>query len=169
MRAAGWHEKPFVISKVVVSEAYEKVKANKGAAGVDGRSLAAFETDLRATCSRFGSGCRRGGISRPSQRSEHTEAARRYACWVPTGADRIAQSVVALTREPRTESIFHDDSFGYRPGRSALQAVRRCRQRCFRRDWALDLHVAQFFDSVPHDLMVKRSRPTPTSRGCCCM
>src|SRR5690348_11139771 len=74
---------------------------------------------------------------------------------VPTVADRIAQTVVALTLEPHTESIFHDDSFGYRPTRSALQAVERCRQRCFRKDWVLDLDVAQFFDSVPHDLMVK--------------
>jgi hypothetical protein len=78
-----------------------------------------------------------------------------YEHTVPTVADRIAQTVVALTLEPRTESIFHDDSFGYRPGRSALQAVERCRQRCFRTDWVLDLDIAQFFDSVPHDLMVK--------------
>ncbi len=74
---------------------------------------------------------------------------------VPTVGDRVAQTVVALTLEPRVESIFHDDSFGYRPGRSALQGVERCRQRCFRRDWVIDLDVAQFFDSVPHDLMVK--------------
>jgi RNA-directed DNA polymerase len=74
---------------------------------------------------------------------------------VPTVADRVAQTVVALTLEPRVESVFHDDSFGYRPGRSALQAVERCRQRCFRRDWVIDLDVARVFDSVPHDLMVK--------------
>jgi RNA-directed DNA polymerase len=74
---------------------------------------------------------------------------------VPTVADRIAQTVVALELGARTESIFHDDSYGYRPRRSALQAVGRCRERCFRKDWVLDLDVAQFFDSVPHDLMVK--------------
>ncbi|MEU2860878.1 reverse transcriptase domain-containing protein [Streptomyces mirabilis] len=70
-------------------------------------------------------------------------------------ADRIAQTVVALTLEPRTESIFHDDSYGYRPRRSALQAVERCRQRCWKKDWVLDLDVQKFFDSVDHALMVK--------------
>jgi len=69
--------------------------------------------------------------------------------------DRIAQTVVALTLEARTEAIFHDDSYGYRPRRSALQAVERCRQRCFKKDWVLDLDVQKFFDSVDHALMVK--------------
>jgi RNA-directed DNA polymerase len=70
-------------------------------------------------------------------------------------ADRIAQTVVALALEARTESIFHDDSYGYRPGRSALQAVERCRTRCWKKDWVLDLDVQKFFDSVDHSLMVK--------------
>jgi RNA-directed DNA polymerase len=74
---------------------------------------------------------------------------------VPTVGDRIAQTVVALTLEPRTEAIFHDDSYGYRPKRSALQAVERCRQRCWKKDWVLDLDVQKFFDSVDHALMVK--------------
>ncbi|GAA3084508.1 group II intron reverse transcriptase/maturase [Streptomyces olivoverticillatus] len=74
---------------------------------------------------------------------------------MPTVADRIAQTVVALTLEPKTESIFHDDSYGYRPRRSALQAVERCRQRCWKKDWVLDLDVQKFFDSVDHALMVK--------------
>ncbi len=74
---------------------------------------------------------------------------------VPTVADRIAQTVVALELGERTESIFHDDSYGYRPGRSALDAVVMCKQRCFKKAWVLDLNVAQFFDSVDHDLMVK--------------
>lgn len=70
-------------------------------------------------------------------------------------ADRIAQTVVSLQLLPRTESIFHDDSYGYRPKRSPLDAVVKCRQRCWKRDWVLDLDVAKFFDSVDHDLMVK--------------
>jgi group II intron reverse transcriptase/maturase len=74
---------------------------------------------------------------------------------VPTVADRIAQTVAALTLEPRTESIFHDDSYGYRPGRSPLMAVAKCRQRCWTRAWVIDLDVAKFFDSVDHELMVK--------------
>jgi RNA-directed DNA polymerase len=70
-------------------------------------------------------------------------------------ADRVAQTVVALTLEPRTESIFHDDSYGYRPKRSAHDALAQCRQRCWEKDWVIDLDVAKFFDSVDHDLMVK--------------
>jgi RNA-directed DNA polymerase len=74
---------------------------------------------------------------------------------VPTVADRIAQTVVALQLEPRMERIFHEDSYGYRPGRSPLMAVERCRERCWKKDWVLDLDVQKFFDSVDHDLMVK--------------
>ena len=74
---------------------------------------------------------------------------------VPTVADRIAQTVAALQLEPRTEQIFHEDSYGYRPGRSPLDAVAKCRERCWTRDWVLDLDVEKFFDSVDHDLMVK--------------
>jgi retron-type reverse transcriptase len=73
---------------------------------------------------------------------------------VPTVADRIAQTVVALQVEPRMESIFHDDSYGYRPGRSPQMAVEKCRQRCWKKDWVLDLDVQKFFDSVDHDRMV---------------
>ena len=74
---------------------------------------------------------------------------------IPTVTDRIAQTVVALQLEPRTEAIFHEDSYGRRPGRSPQMAVAKCRERCWRKDWVLDLDVQKFFDSVDHDLMVK--------------
>jgi RNA-directed DNA polymerase len=74
---------------------------------------------------------------------------------VPTVADRIAQTVVARRLEVKVEPIFHPDSYGYRPGRSALDAVAACRQRCWRRNWVLDLDIAKFFDSVPWDLIIK--------------
>jgi RNA-directed DNA polymerase len=74
---------------------------------------------------------------------------------VPTVADRVAQTVAAMALETRTEAIFHDDSYGYRPRRSALDAVARCRERCWKKAWVIDLDVAKFFDSVPWDLMVK--------------
>jgi len=156
--AAGRQDKPFVISKQLVWEAYEKVKANKGAAGVDGQSLTQFETDLRGNLYKIWNRMSSGTYFPPPVKAvaipkPHGGGTRTLG--VPTVADRVAQTVVALTLEPRTESIFHDDSFGYRPGRSALQAVARCRARCFVTDWVLDLDVAQFFDSVPHDLMVK--------------
>jgi len=74
---------------------------------------------------------------------------------VPTVADRVAQTVAALALQARTESVFHPDSYGYRPRRSALDAVATCRQRCWKKDWVIDLDVAKFFDSVPWDLMIQ--------------
>ena len=74
---------------------------------------------------------------------------------VPTIADRVAQTVVAEELMSRVEAIFHDDSYGYRPGRSALDAVGACRQRCWKTDWVIDLDIRKFFDSVPWDLMLK--------------
>jgi hypothetical protein len=78
-----------------------------------------------------------------------------YECTVPTIADRIAQTVVALRLEARTETIFHPDSYGYRPRKSAHDALRKCRERCWRKDWVLDLDIRKFFDSLDHDLVVR--------------
>ncbi len=80
---------------------------------------------------------------------------RHYAASVPTVADKIAQTVVAMLLERLVEPVFHPDSYGYRPGRSALDAVARCRERCWRSDWVIDLDVRAFFDSVDHSLMLK--------------
>jgi RNA-directed DNA polymerase len=74
---------------------------------------------------------------------------------VPTVSDRIAQTVVARHLMERVDPVFHEDSFGYRPGRSALDAVERCRTRCWKRDWVIDLDIQKFFDSVRWDLIVK--------------
>lgn len=74
---------------------------------------------------------------------------------VPTVADRIAQTVARLYLEPEAEPIFHPDSYGYRPGRSAIQAVGRCRERCWKSDWVIDLDIRKFFDELPHALVMK--------------
>ncbi len=158
MGTSGLTDKSFDISKQLVWEAYERVKANKGAAGVDGQSVDEFEKDLKGNLYKIWNRMSSGTyfpqpVKAVQLPKPHGGGIRTLG--VPTVADRIAQTVVALELGARTESIFHDDSYGYRPGRSALQAVGRCRERCFRTDWVLDLDVAQFFDSVPHDLMVK--------------
>jgi RNA-directed DNA polymerase len=150
--------KSFAIPKQLVWEAYERVRDNKGAAGVDGQSIAEFEADLRNNLYKIWNRMSSGTYFPPAVRAveipkPHGGGTRTLG--IPTVADRVAQTVVALTLEPRTESIFHDDSFGYRPGRSQHQALARCRQRCWDRDWVIDLDVAKFFDSVDHDLMVK--------------
>jgi RNA-directed DNA polymerase len=151
-------DKPFQIPKRLVWEAYESVRRNKGAAGVDGQSIEDFETDLKNNLYKIWNRMSSGTYFPPPVRAveipkPHGGGMRMLG--VPTVADRIAQTVVALWLEPRMESIFHDDSFGYRPGRSPLDAVARCRERCWRKNWVLDLDVQKFFDSVDHDLMVR--------------
>ena len=158
MGRSGSKDKSFDISKRLVWEAYKSVKANKGAAGVDGRSIEDFEADLKNNLYRIWNRMSSGTYFPPPVRAveipkPHGGGTRILG--VPTVADRIAQTVVALQLEPRMERIFHEDSYGYRPGRSPLMAVEKCRKRCWRKDWVLDLDVQKFFDSVDHDLMVK--------------
>ena len=151
-------DKPFQISKRAVWEAYKSVKAKKGAAGVDGQSIEDFEKDLKNNLYRIWNRMSSGTYFPPPVRAveipkPHGGGTRMLG--IPTVADRIAQTVVAKQLEPRTESIFHDDSYGYRPGRSAPMAVGKCRERCWKKSWVLDLDVQKFFDSVDHERMVK--------------
>jgi RNA-directed DNA polymerase len=150
--------KPFEISKWAVQEAWEKVMANKGAPGVDEVTIEAFEADLQNNLYKVWNRMSSGSYFPPAVRAvevpkPHGGGTRMLG--VPTVADRVAQTVVALQLQPRTESIFHDDSHGYRPGRSALDAVGACRQRCWKTDWVIDLDIQKFFDSVSWDLMLK--------------
>lgn len=158
MSGSGSASKPFDISKELVWEAYKRVAANKGAAGVDGCSVEDFEADLKNNLYKIWNRMSSGSYFPPPVRAveipkPHGGGTRILG--VPTVGDRIAQTVVALALEPRTELIFHEDSYGYRPGRSALDALAVCRQRCRKKNWVLDLDVEKFFDSVDHGLMVK--------------
>lgn len=151
-------DKPFDISKRAVWEAWEKVKANKGAPGVDGAAIEAFEKDLKNNLFKIWNRMSSGSYFPPPVRAveipkPHGGGTRILG--VPTVADRVAQSVVAAVLEQRAELLFHPDSYGYRPGRGALDAVARCRERCWRQDWVIDLDIRSFFDSVPWDLVLK--------------
>jgi group II intron reverse transcriptase/maturase len=150
--------KSFDISKQEVWEAYETVKANKGAPGVDGCSIEDFESDLKNNLYKIWNRMSSGSYFPPAVRAveipkSHGGGTRILG--VPTVADRIAQTVVARRLEAKVEPIFHPDSYGYRPGRSALDAVAACRQRCWKNNWVVDLDIQKFFDSVPWDLVVK--------------
>jgi RNA-directed DNA polymerase len=150
--------KSFDISKQEVWEAYLKVKENKGAAGLDGCSIEDFEKDLKNNLYRVWNRMSSGSYFPPAVMAveipkPHGGGVR--VLGVPTVADRIAQTVVARRLEAKVEPIFHPDSFGYRPGRSALDAAAACRRRCWKSDWVIDLDVAKFFDTVPWDLVVK--------------
>lgn len=129
--------KPFDIPKQMVWEAYRRVKANKGAAGVDGQSVEQFEQDLRNNLYRLWNRMSSGSYFPPPVKAVEIPKVSGGVriLGVPTVADRIAQTVVAMYLERLVEPVFHPDSYGYRPGRSALDAVAVCRERCWRNDW----------------------------------
>jgi RNA-directed DNA polymerase len=150
--------KSFEISKWEVWEAYRQVKANQGAPGVDGVTLERFDADLKNQLYRIWNRMSSGSYFPPAVKAvqipkSHGGGTRTLG--VPTVADRIAQTVVARRLEAKVEPIFHPDSYGYRPNRSALHAVAACRQRCWSHDWVIDLDVESFFDSVGWDLLLK--------------
>jgi len=149
--------KSFEISKRAVWEAWLRVKANKGAAGVDEQSIQAFEANLAGNLYKLWNRLSSGTYFPPPVRAvaiPKRDGSPRIL-GVPTVADRIAQTVVRGYLEPGVEPFFHPDSYGYRPGRSALDAVGVCRERCWRSDWVLDMDIRAFFDSVSWDLVLK--------------
>lgn len=150
--------KPFDIPKQMVWEAYRRVAANKGAPGVDAQTVADFETDLKGNLYKIWNRMSSGSYFPPPVRGveipkPHGGGVRLLG--VPTVADRVAQTVVAMHLETRAELKFHPDSYGYRPKKAAWDAVGVCRQRCWKKDWVIDLDVQKFFDTVPWDLVVK--------------
>jgi len=147
--------KPYSIPKQLVWDAYQRVKANRGAAGVDGESLAAFEADLKGNLYKIWNRMSSGSYFPPPVRLVEIpkENGGTRPLGIPTVADRVAQTVVKMVLEPLVESHFHPDSYGYRPGRSALDAVGVARQRCWEADWVIDLDIKAFFDSIPHALV----------------
>jgi RNA-directed DNA polymerase len=150
--------KPFAISKRLVWEAWRRVKANKGAEGVDEESIQAFEENLRGNLYKVWNRLSSGSYIPPPVRAVEIpkkDGRGSRMLGVPTVADRVAQTVAYLYLEPGVEPIFHPDSYGYRPRRSAHDALRTCRARCWKYDWVLDLDLKSFFDSLDHSLVLK--------------
>ncbi len=149
--------KSFCISKKVVWEAYKRVKAKKGAAGVDSESIEAFEGKLKNNLYRIWNRMSSGTYFPPPVRAvgipKKDGGERRLG--IPTVADRIAQAVVKMYLEPLVEPQFHPDSYGYRPRKSAHDALGATRQRCWRYDWVIDLDVRGFFDNLDHTLTLR--------------
>jgi group II intron reverse transcriptase/maturase len=147
--------KPYDIPKNLIWEAYQRVKANRGAAGVDGESLEAFEKDLKGNLYKIWNRMSSGSyFPPPVRRVEIAKASGgTRPLSIPTVSDRIAQTAVAMVLEPEVEPSFHPNSYGYRPGRSALDAVERARERCWRYDWVIDLDIKAFFDSLDWELV----------------
>jgi RNA-directed DNA polymerase len=149
--------KPFCISKWEVWEAYKRVRANKGAAGVDEQSIEDFEKRLKKNLYKIWNRMSSGSYLPPPVRTVRIPKANggERKLGIPTVSDRIAQQVVKSRLEPEVDRLFHADSYGYRPGKSALDAVGKARERCWRYDWVVDLDIKGFFDNLDQTLLMR--------------
>ena len=149
--------KPFAIDKWQVFEAYQAVKANAGSAGVDRQTIEDFEKDLKGNLYKIWNRMSSGSYFPPPVKAvpipKKTGGERILG--VPTVADRVAQTVVKRLIEPDIEAVFLADSYGYRPGRSALDAVGVTRERCWHYDWVLEFDIKGLFDNIDHTLLLK--------------
>ena len=150
-------DKSFIIEKRRVYEAYKAVKSNKGAAGVDDQTIEQFEKDLEGNLYRIWNRMSSGSYFPPPVRAVAIpkKSGGERILGVPTVSDRIAQMVVKQMIEPDLEAIFRPDSYGYRPGKSALDAVGVTRERCWKYDWVLEFDIKGLFDNIDHELMLK--------------
>jgi RNA-directed DNA polymerase len=152
--------KPFSISKRDVWDAYKRVKANRGAAGVDGQSIAEFDENLALNLYKLWNRLASGSYFPPPVRRVEIPKGdgRTRPLGIPTVADRIAQMVVTRFLEPILDPQFHVDSYGYRPKKSAKDALAVARQRCWQYDWVLDLDIKSFFETLDHGLLMRAVR-----------
>ncbi len=160
MTSSAMKDKPFKIDKRQVYKAYKAVKSNQGAAGVDGQTLKQFETDWKRNLYRIWNRMSSGSYFPPPVRavSIPKKSGGERILGVPTVSDRIAQVVVKQLIETEMESIFLPDSYGYRPGKSALDAVGVTRERCWKYDWVLEFDIKGLFDNIDHVLLLKAVR-----------
>lgn len=152
--------KPFVIAKRAVWEAYQQVKANRGAAGIDEETIAMFEQDLSRNLYKLWNRMTSGSYFPPPVKQVEIPKAKggTRKLGIPTVSDRIAQTVVKHIMEPMLERIFHPDSYGYRPGRSAKQAIAITRKRCWQYGWVVEFDIKAAFDQIDHGLLLKAVR-----------
>jgi RNA-directed DNA polymerase len=148
------------ISKDVVVKAFQRVKANKGAAGVDNESLEAFEADLKNNLYKIWNRMSSGSYFPPPVKAVEIpkKSGGKRILGVPTVADRVAQMVAKIYFEHKVEPIFHPDSYGYRPEKSAIDTLAVTRQRCWKYDWVVEFDIKGLFDNIDHELLMKAVR-----------
>jgi len=158
--------KPFDIDKRLVYEAYKAVKSNAGAAGVDGQTIEQFEADLKSNLHKIWNRMSSGSYLPPPVRavSIPKKSGGQRILGVPTVADRVAQMVVKQVIEPNLERVFLADSYGYRPNKSALDAVGVTRERCWKYDWVLEFDIKGLFDNIDHELLLRAVRKHVTNK-----
>jgi RNA-directed DNA polymerase len=149
--------KPFNIDKRLVYEAYKAVKSNRGAAGVDEQTIEQFEADLSENLYKIWNRMSSGTYFPPPVRavSIPKKSGGERILGVPTVADRVAQTVVKQVIEPILDPIFLADSYGYRPNKSALDAIGGTRKRCWKYDWVLEFDIKGLFDNIDHELLLR--------------
>ena len=152
--------KPYCIAKRMVWEAYQLVRANRGAAGVDDETIAMFEQNLSGNLYKLWNRMSSGSYFPPPVKQVEIPKAKggTRKLGVPTVSDRVAQSVAKLMIEPVLDLIFHEDSYGYRPGKSAKQAIAVTRKRCWQYDWVVEFDIKAAFDQIDHALLMKAVR-----------
>lgn len=159
MREPKSQGKSYVLPRQLVWDAWLKVKENGGAAGPDGVTVEQFEADVKdrlyVLWNRMSSGSYFPGPVRAVEIPKRSKKGGVRVLGIPNIVDRVAQTVLVMTLGPVVDKVFHPDSYGYRPGRSAHDALRVCRERCWRHPWVVDLDIRAFFDTVPWDLMLK--------------
>lgn len=158
--------KPFTIPKRLVWKAWRLVRANRGAAGVDGESLDEFERDLKNNLYRLWNRMSSGSYFPPPVREVliPKKSGGERPLGIPTVSDRVAQMVAKLVLEPHLEPHFHEDSYGYRPKKSAHQAIAVTRERCWWHDWVLEFDIRGLFDNIDHRLLMKAVRHHTTCK-----
>jgi RNA-directed DNA polymerase len=163
MRTTG---KPFSIDKKRVYEAYKAVKSNAGSAGVDRQTIEQFEADLQNNLYKLWNRMSSGSYFPPPVRavSIPKKTGGQRILGVPTVADRVAQMVVKQHIEPELDPVFLADSYGYRPRKSALDAVGVTRQRCWKYDWVLEFDIKGLFDNIDHELLLRAVRKHVTCK-----
>ncbi len=152
--------KPYEISKHVVLEAFQRVKANRGAAGIDGESLESFEENLQNNLYKLWNRMSSGSYFPPPVKA--VEIPKKNGgvrvLGVPTVADRVAQMVAKIYFEPKVEPYFHPDSYAYRQGKAAADALAVTRKRCWKYNWVLEFDIKGLFDNIDHELLMKAVR-----------
>ena len=152
--------KPFEIPKMLVWKAFQRVKANGGSAGVDQESIEEFEQKVGGNLYKLWNRMASGSYFPPPVKAVPIpkKSGGTRLLGVPTVADRVAQTVVKMVLEPMLEPVFDRDSFGYRPGRSALDAVGLVRRRNWEYDWVVEFDIKGLFDNIDHELLLRAVR-----------
>lgn len=152
--------KPYEIAKQVVMEAFKRVKSNKGSAGIDGVGIESFEKELKKNLYKIWNRMSSGSYFPPPVKLVEIpkKTGGKRGLGIPTVGDRVAQMVVKIYLEPKVEPIFHEDSYGYRPNKSAIDAIGQARTRCWKYDYVIEYDIKGLFDNIDHNLLMKAVR-----------